>query len=66
MTAVPTLRAVTTPPWVTFAIFVSLDDQKMGRLLTGLPVDVTGCAVNVFVAPRMTDAVSGAMMMSET
>jgi hypothetical protein len=66
MKAVPTFMPVTTPPWVTVAIVGSLVDQKMGRLLTGPPVDVTGCAANVLVAPRMTDAVSGVTRMSET
>lgn len=66
MTAVPTARAVTTPPWVIVATVVLLDDQKIGRLLTGPPPDVTGCAENVFVAPRTMDAVSGVMMMSAT
>lgn len=66
MITFPNPTAVTTPPCVMVATVGSLLDQKIGRLLTGLPDALTGWALSVIVFPRMTDAESGVRTMSAT
>ncbi len=66
MVALPSATPVTTPLCVTVATVGSLVDQKIGRLLMGLPELLTGWALNVTVDPRMTDVVSGEIRMSST
>ena len=62
----PNPTPVTRPAWLTVAMVGSLDDQKIGRLLTGPPDALTGWALRVIESPRMTDAESGVRTMSAT
>ena len=66
MVTLPSAMPLTTPPCVTVAMVGSLVDQKIGKLLMGLPELLTGWALNVTVDPRTTDVVSGEIRMSST